>query len=252
MNLNGFSVDILPTEYVNRVQKVNSNYFTIPHMSEYQIKLTNNRPMRCDVQVFIDGESVGIWRVNAYSNIVIQRPANINRKFVFVAEKVYDPILKKLVHNKFQNGLITVIFKPEFPTPCPYSTDAYFVTPTFYNPGEYSWSNALQEPDTTYIASTGDVMQSTKSILDNSLYENGATILGGGTDQYFTVTTPIAKYDQKNTTTINLRLIPSIRQPYMTVKDLSKINVDRNLVYQVNDRLYNHPTMSIQLPYISN
>lgn len=259
VSLNGFSIKIIPDSYVKHITNAGNNYFSIPSMSEYKIKLTNNRTVRCDAEIYIDGEPIGIWRIQAYSSIIVERPANINRKFVFTAEKSFDPfvydadkspVTKKLIPEKTVYGLITVIFKPENRFGCPYETSPYITAPAFYNEYEYSWSDATQAPDTTYVGSFGSVIQPTNFILDKGAYKSGATILGGGTDQIFGVTAKLCNIDNSNVTNISLRLIPAVTRPFVSVRNaMIQRPIDQSLVYQVQNRLYNDDRILIQKPY---
>ena len=147
-SLNGFSVNILGN--VNSFKKDDHNYYALPHMSEYKIKLTNNRPTKCDAQVFIDGESIGIWRINSFDNIILERPANTNRRFIFIKEGSNIAQNAGIYYNQ-NNGLIKVIFTPE---------RIKYVDKICYT-----------NCDQSYI----------KESSDN--YSTGATILGNNTDQ---------------------------------------------------------------------
>ena len=105
-SLNGFSVIILGTD-VEHFRNGEHNYYSLSHLSEYYIKLVNNRPTKCHAKVFIEGNSVGTWRIKAFSNITLERQVNINKKFVFIEKSNADE------RAKYNNGLINVIFKPE-------------------------------------------------------------------------------------------------------------------------------------------
>ena len=54
----------------------------LPDRSQYKLKLTNGHETNCDAEIFIDGETIGKWRITPYSTITIERPANINRKLI--------------------------------------------------------------------------------------------------------------------------------------------------------------------------
>src|SRR5437588_410462 len=110
-NLNGFSVNIIGDNVIH-FKKGEHNYYAVPHLSEYKIKLSNNRPTRCDAEISIDGDLVGTWRVESFDSITIERPANLNRRFIFVQER--SNIAEQVgIRSSKDNGLITVIFKPE-------------------------------------------------------------------------------------------------------------------------------------------
>lgn len=191
--LNGFSVSIKGNEAVY-IQNGKHNYFSLPHMAEYSINLTNNRSTRCDAEVSIDGESVGIWRIEAHDNIILERPANTNRRFVFVDEKSSVAQGAGIEYNN-NNGLIKVVFSPERAT----GYQMQSVCPSF-------------ESDQLYLSST------------NGSFGSGATVLGGRTRQNYGTTNQFIDIDEINTTTIYLRLIVSKHQPYISIKDSRHFN----------------------------
>ena len=270
ISLNKYAVRLLTNTEVNHIKQNNYNYFLIPDRSQYKLKLTNNRETRCDAEIFIDGESVGKWRINPYSTITIERPANINRKFMFMTEKKgyplnkkYFSIEKKLFHSDYCFGLITVVFKPEFFTSCMTRSSPYIATPTFYNEDMVSWSDVtpIYKTDYTmnagseYTGSAGSVKKSSHIFLNNDIYPTGKTILGGGTDQEFNPIAKLQTVDKNNITIINFRLLPNMKQPYMTVSDLNKPNPSKptknniELVNEVRNRFYNNDKIMIQRPY---
>ena len=64
IELNRFSIEIL--NYNARKERINGHtYISLPHRSEYKIKLSNGRDTKCDAQVYIDGEKIGTWRIGS-------------------------------------------------------------------------------------------------------------------------------------------------------------------------------------------
>jgi hypothetical protein len=257
-NLNGFSVNIIGDNVVH-FQKGEHNYYAVPHLSEYKIKLSNNRPMRCDAEVSIDVDPGGTWRIESFDSIVIERPANLNRKFIFVEEK--SNVAQEVgIQSSRDNGLIAVVFSPEKVSPptmyfnaAAQPSNGELGRPGFGlgsgsglgskywgNEGSYLNANSGYQSN-TYQHSNG-LMSSTSGIP----YNSGATILGGGTDQYFNTATPIGSIDSNNITTINLRLVAPNRPNYISIKDAMRKSVavppridDDDLVLQFNDRMFN-------------
>ena len=112
ISINGFSLGIMnPTD--TRKKVINgANYFLMRHGSSYKLKLYNDRSTKCDAEVWIDGEKVGVWRIEAYGSTTIERPAAINRKFVFLRENSSGARSACIESGSSDNGLIKVVFKP--------------------------------------------------------------------------------------------------------------------------------------------
>lgn len=87
-------------------------YYSLPHRKEYEVKMTNSSDSRVNVILKIDGEVMGKWRINARSEIIIERPAHSNRKFTFVKETSSEGRMAGVKPND-KNGLIEVTFIPE-------------------------------------------------------------------------------------------------------------------------------------------
>lgn len=238
-SLNGFSVNILGNN-VTHFKRGEHNYYSLPHLSEYKIKLTNNRPTKCDAEVFIDGYSVGKWRIESFSSIILERPVNLNRKFIFVGER--SNIAQEVGIQKYDqnNGLVSVIFKPEIIMSSYSVEQAYISRPTFScNEGNANYSNQ------SYLDSS-----SIGQIENNISFSSGATALGEGTYQYFNTTIPLANIDNNNITTINLRLVIARDPYYVSIKNVMRDNinsipprVEDNLIHQISDYIFNsdHP-----------
>jgi len=106
--LNGFSFELLTKngtieqrETVEKIIYKDSNYYTLPNLSEYEIRLGNDNNIRVDVHIWINNHKVGTWRINPYSRIVIYKPINSIKNFRLI--------------SKFgiKSHLIKAIFKPE-------------------------------------------------------------------------------------------------------------------------------------------
>lgn len=243
LGLNGFSVNIIGP--VRHFKKNDHNYYSLPNFSEYKIRLTNHRPTRTDAEVFIDGISVGTWRIGPFNSIVVERPANLNRRFVFV-EQISKVVEDAGLDINCNSGLITVIFKPEKINICRFAKSPYISTPTFYDDSDTSYADI--NDDGVYYHSNGSINEMVTT--DNTTsYNYGATILGKGTDQHFNLADQLTLIDYHNITRINLRLIASKHKLYLSVKDAMKGNPSDNLIYQLNDRMFNNDRILIEKPY---
>lgn len=252
VTLNEFGFTIVADD-VTHLTKNNGrfHYFSLPNLSDYKIKLVNNRETRSDAVVSVDGEKIGTWRVPAFSSITIQRPANVNRKLVFVKEDTYTAKYAGVTRNDPNNGLVTVVFKPEAqniaccfdvePTiefqsengpivekrsrACPYETTTGYVrAPTYYNKWTYGYDDSITKPPVPdqfplYLNSSGSNVQNSGIKSVDAGYATGATILGAGTDQNFSTSARIYKYDVDNITTLNARMIIKKVRPYVSLRN---------------------------------
>lgn len=204
-SLNGFSLTIMGDGHL-----VDSDYCALRHNSEYKIKLNNTRNVKCDAEVFIDGESVGTWRINSYDSTTIERPSGVSRKFTFLEESSREASQAGIFTGKRNNGLVKVVFKPE----------------KKYRVHNYSLGNRSmrtdfkEESDTDSFSMNGSRGMNESFSMNNSLsdnysmglcaqqnYSSGGTGLGNHSHQNFTTVSPIYNIDSANITTISTRLI---------------------------------------------
>lgn len=269
-SLNGYSVNIIADD-VHHIVKNGHNYYAMAHLSEYKIELTNNHPTRCNANVSVDGESIGTWRVESNSKIIIGRPANLNRVLVFVEDK--SGLAKKAgidSSNYNSNGVVSVKFTPEQMKQWPFSVNAYMSTPTFYNPGSLEYqdvgtnegvntrgNNAMVSKDLIWTPSAAQYYQhSTGSIPqmmsnNNTSFAAGASALGRGSDEYFNEAEPLTSVDKKNITTINVRLI-ALPDQYVSIREAMRLNKQPRVsetVYQINSRMFNNDEIYMEKPY---
>lgn len=258
---NNFALSLIPNTYVEHIKKNGYNYFAIPHLSEYKIKLTNGNQARCDAEISIDGEPIGTWRIVGLSSIIVERPANINRKFVFRDDKYYLDVSRysRVPKKNTLNGVVSVVFKPENYTMCPYASVGFIVAPTYFERDQVTYSDSLPVSDvynnySPYFGSSGSPLQVSERVLHDDMPYSGETILGGGTDQNFTATGKLRNVDHDKITKISIRLIPSKARPYISIRDanLNKPFLDRvggDIVYEVRDRYADSDKIMIEKPF---
>lgn len=282
---NNFAVSIkTPYDRTYSFKKIGKyNYVSLPNNSPYKIQLVNNRDQRCDATVTIDGVSVGTWRVPPYDSITIERPANINRRFLFFKQDSSLAKKTNLEHVSPFNGLISVTFKPELKMNYPYESDdynqitGYIAEPTFYEKWNYGFDDSPGKTNIDFSApvyrnSGADVstqMDMTLNTTDdvykpsNTNYIAGATMLGAGTDQQFNTANKLLKYDGSQTTTISLRLIVALpKAPKTSLVSAEKRymplppKIDNGSHYipvgNLTDRYYNADQVLIEKPYYSS
>ena len=167
---------------VNKGREVANGYVEMPHNTEYSILMRNNRNVDCDAVVRVDGVEVGTWRIYSHQSILIERPANIDRKFTFYrlgTSESYQAGLKR--DNNL--GLISVEFIPAK------EVERGLV---FYGEGSKGVERTYGNPYSSACETKG--------------YNAGGTGLGDHSDQSFGQAVSIDR-DYSKQVTINLRLV---------------------------------------------
>lgn len=106
MKLNGFSVTIAEG------RETVDGYVHMKHGTQYTILLQNESNRRCDAEVYLDDQQVGIWRINPFTTARIERPVHDHGRFTFYQVGTSEAIKAGISKNN-SNGLILVLFKPE-------------------------------------------------------------------------------------------------------------------------------------------
>jgi len=215
MYLNDFSVRVLEGK------EEAGGYVTISHGQQYRLSLRNAKGWtRCDAEVEIDGKSVGTWRINAHSTLVLERPANDDGRFTFY--KLGSCEAQQVgLSNTESLGLIKVTFKPEaFKSHTVYYEGAPYSggSSIRWTPDTYTLWSSNSTRDNTAIDGVGmaamasaamprsvNVSYQTVSSL-GTFKEAGGTGLSGKSNQHFYTVDPL-EYDHAQITVINLRLV---------------------------------------------
>ena len=93
-------------------KETQDGYVQLTHATQYTIQLHNGDIVRCDAEVYIDEQRVGIWRVDARSTVHLERPAHDTGRFTFY--EVGTPESSKAgIRDGNNTGRIRVLFKPE-------------------------------------------------------------------------------------------------------------------------------------------
>jgi len=231
ISLNRFTVDVTAgNAHITNFKRDGNNYFALPDKTEYTIVLGNNRTTRCDAHVYIDGEKVGVWRINSDSSIRIERPANVSRKFTFLKEGSYDAHNAGIKCGKTDNGLLKVIFKPE--------QELYFKSRGCLSFGECMPNVRLES---LYNNSLNDSLSFSSNTFNTQSYSSGATALGDHSSQNFSSTSPITEIDNDNITAIYARLV--VNDDYLAhdprrFVSLHEANLSTNIPPRIDTPIY--------------
>jgi hypothetical protein len=199
MYLNDFSVRVLE----GREQP--GGYVEMAHGQRYRLQLRNNRSVRCDARVEIDGQPVGTWRIDAHSTITLERPAQDDGYFTFY--ELGTPEAKSAqIADDANTGLIAVTFTPEMV--CAIAWQWTGVTPREYPAPKVTFDDSHTAGRITLGG--GTVMSNTQSACNLSSvqcsYTAGGTGLEGHSGQTFGRAGAIT-YDYSQQTVIHLRLV---------------------------------------------
>jgi hypothetical protein len=236
INLNGYSLEILAHgEIMEKIIYKNANYYALENDTEYKIRLTNNKNVRTDAHIWIDDQKVGVWRINPYSRITIERPANLNRKFTLVKEISYRAKEAGIELGLQTNGLVKVEFKPEkYSSYVPevadyndyYSKQTYDPTGVHYLCKAYTDTVTPADKIHRFCAMNDS---SYDRYISNTLLSPGATVLGSQSNQTFKRTESIENIDTSNITIIYARLVvdedhPTNRRNYIHLREANNMN----------------------------
>lgn len=165
------------------------DYVEMRHGTEYSIKCANRSSSRCDAEISVDGQAIGVWRIEAYGSITIERPVDAQRKLTFY--KLGTPESQKAGLVSDSNlGLISVRFMPELETWRP-EPDVYRGSRGAVDKG----GGFFGEPNLEFSSRGGSKGLSA-----------GGTGLGASSSQRFGTAESIVR-DPSRETQINLRLV---------------------------------------------
>ena len=205
----GYSVRISPG------QEKQDGYVEMQHGQQYTIYMHNYHDTRCDAEVVVDGKNIGTFRIDAQSSIHLERPEDDEGRFTFYKEGTSEARCAQIVSWKSDNGLVSVMFKPEKKqqqvkiVEHHHYYDRYLwpIYPPYYPP--YFWSNTSTAGPLTFSHSTGKTLSSNfvgASMSDVPMASPGATGLSGHSDQSFYHVSGL-DYDEGRVITINMRLV---------------------------------------------
>lgn len=174
------------SEKIDHFNNEGHTYYSLHHGDEYKVKITNNTNDRVNALLKIDGVVMGKWRVGPYSDVIIERPADNQRKFTFVKENSWEAEQGSVIRGSDTNGLVEVTFIPELKT-------------TVYADGKENFF----ESRGLFSAPSSNCFSNNWT---NKSYSAGATVLGEGSAQTFGSASSIYE-DQNRKVTRRVRLV---------------------------------------------
>lgn len=230
VRLGGFSVQILSNgEYIDEDIR---NYVALQHKSEYKLVLKNHGDTKCDAEVKMDGESIGMYRIEPLSSMMLERPSKEAKKFTFV--KSDSDIAKSTGASEKAptNGLIQVTFKPERqkkPQSYSYSSQSSSSSSSSFG-GQSRGGDTLGTFGATKSrmkkkCSVSDFddeddedecMHLESVVQEKKKYDAGVTVLGSASSQKFNDVPSIKDVDLSRIAVISLRLVLLKEEPIYT------------------------------------
>lgn len=86
-------------------------YVMLAHGQQYSVFLGNHSHSPCDVELSIDGDGVGVFRLESQQGAEIDRPSYDDGRFTFF-ELVTDEARAANLRSHSEIGLLKAIFKP--------------------------------------------------------------------------------------------------------------------------------------------
>jgi hypothetical protein len=176
----------------------NRGYVKLKHGQKYKVKLTNNQGRRVDVDLKIDGKSVGLFRVGAWDSVTLERPVNDTGCFTFFKRgtKEYNEAHGQYVSSDYR-GLVQATFKPE----------------KCLSESSPSWVSAVDPIVPTRRGISGQCIGSSDFCFASPSSQNytkgltsGITGLEGYSDQTFTEVANL-QYNLSEKVTLSVRLV---------------------------------------------
>ncbi len=229
IQLNGFSLEIL--DWKGPVEKIiyrDSNYYSMPDGSEYKIRLSSSHNTKVDAHVWIDGEKIGVWRVNPHGRITIERPANVSRKFTLLKEGTINAIRGGIMIGSKDNGVIKVMFRPEM-RDVMYGDFRHGLEKEYLFSSQIPMCNSYTDTVTPHNRLNQNCSMSAEEYDNKVEYgmTSAGTTLGKPSDQRFKRVTPLSDIDYDNITTIYTRLVvdnddSTYRRKYIGLRDATR------------------------------
>jgi len=110
-SLNGFSVKVPEC-----LSETSENYVIMRHGQQYSLNLSNHHKedghgKPCDVEIYIDDEFCGTYRIESGQSMILERPEHSNQRFTAYRIDSEEAKIAKIDHNKSM-GLIRAVFRP--------------------------------------------------------------------------------------------------------------------------------------------
>jgi hypothetical protein len=184
VSLNGFSVKVPEC-----LSETSENHVVMRHGQQYSLKLSNHHKedkhgKPCDVEVYIDDEFCGSYRIPSGESITLERPEHSNQRFTAYRIDSEEAKIAKIDHNKSM-GLIRAVFRPGNKPSININWPREQILPNKpWIPGVYSYAvsdwDTLSTPMFSSISYNSVSTSNAEFSSDNRSYTS-RNLVGGGT-----------------------------------------------------------------------
>lgn len=188
-------------------------YYSMPRDTEYNVCMHNRSSDRVNAVLTIDGEEMGKWRINAHSEITVERPAHNQRKFTYVKENSWQEVMGGIRQGSSDNGLIEVRFIPEARV---YDAINFDDIP---DPSMRSFNYSSENSLGTRAQSYNESLSFSNKSTNDAGFAVGGTVLGDDSSQRFGDASRIIE-DEQRAITKRVRLVvdKGVRKPYASIR----------------------------------
>jgi hypothetical protein len=237
-NLNGFSVKVPEC-----LSETSENYVVMRHGQQYSLKLSNHHKedgcgKHCDVEVYIDEEFCGSYRIPSGESITLERPEHSNQRFTAYRIGSKEAKIAK-IDGEPSMGLIRAVFRPGNKKYVPIISQPLvidhwpYITKTpqkpWTPPGVYAYAVSDWDTMATYRGDSFGISTSNAEFSsENCSYTASRGLIGGGTglsgqsDQTFNEVDAL-DYSSEPATSIYLRLAFEDEGKSEDIKPLKKV-----------------------------
>ncbi|VBB18797.1 hypothetical protein YASMINEVIRUS_1329 [Yasminevirus sp. GU-2018] len=249
----GFSI-FKEDENVNEYRSFTENghtYYSVPHNKEYAVRMINNSDLRVNATLKIDGEVMGVWRINQYADVIIERPSHSNRKFTFVKESSWQAGMGGVKQGDVKNGLVEVTFTPEKRTLVYNDFESPYINSSFSdslsmgaNRGSFGAqleSQGFSGSRKLFSDSASSHRESTNQMFNSAPrvnYSAGATVLGDDSSQRFGTASHMIEDTTRSVTKRVRIVVAENRKPYTSIKKPSVDVYDDPVPPPINVRTF--------------
>ena len=214
-NNDGSGINIISKEF-EKFNRDGHKYYCVPHGKEYYVKMINNSDLRVNAILKIDGEVMGKWRINEFSDILIERPSHSNRKFTFVRDNSWQAGMAGVSSGAYKNGLIEVTFTPEVRYK---SQDGLFKYTMTNEESHRNFFDSMPQTDSIRsINSSANFNSIMPQAQSSNSYSSGATVLGDDSNQKFSSASHMTEDSSKSVTKRVRLVVEDERKPFASIK----------------------------------
>ncbi|KFM66174.1 hypothetical protein X975_17016, partial [Stegodyphus mimosarum] len=185
-------------------------YVAMPHRSAYEILVTNNKQIACDVDIYVDGKPVAALRLSAGDSRAIDGPTYAEFAFKLFRSKDAPPGLG-VVEGNIENGVLKAIFTPQKVETCKERAFSDPLIPSKPDDDILGFLQDEKEDKRKKSLTIGEKCTAERS-FDVSEIVEGATLLQGPKKKRHYLPASPMETDVSKQVTLILRLVASTKR----------------------------------------